>query len=514
MALTQRATKMGLSGARVDDFRNFATGIGVRGIDKRRGRQQWGYEELTEIECRFIWRGSDMADRAVSKFVEEMFREGFSYQVPGDKDLSEELDMAARELGLQEQVITALKYMRAYGGCGIFLGADDGARDLSMPLREDRIRSFDYLTPFTPMELVPVTWYSDPLRPKFGTIETYRLNPLDRPPGAAPDLFTLPVIHESRIIPLQGVIVWRGQPLYNLHPGWGDSVFVRLRQVIADFEQAWGGAGILISDFAVATLKLKGLAELMAAGGASVEQRAQAIEDGRSVARTTIIDAEEEFRRETTTVTGLPELLDRMSNRLAAAMDLPVSLMMGQEPAGLNATGDSDIRWWYGTVGAQQRIRAKPLLERIQRLRFLARNGVTKGKLPEKWGVKFPSLWRPSETEMATVRLQQAQADQIYLQNQVVTAAEIARSRFGGGEYSVETQVDLDLRNELADEGSEADELGLGEEPKPKPAPQGPPPPAAGGGAPTPAEDGPLPKVAGENTGFPQQPQAKRGTTA
>ncbi len=482
--------------ARADNYSNFGTGIGVRGIDKRISRGRWGYQDVPEFEARFILRGSDMAQRAVNKIVDEMFREGYRVRIADDKDLATEMELSNREARINEGVMTALRWARAFGGCALFLGADDGAKDLSLPLREDRIRSFDYVTPFSPLEMVPVTWYADPLRPKFGLPETYRLTPLDRPPGWSPDMYSMPVIHESRIIAFQGTVNWRGQIVYNVHPGWGDSVFVAIRQVLEDFEQAFGGVSLLMSDFAVSTLKLKRLDELLAAGGAELTVRAQMLEDARSIARVTIIDADEEFKRESTTVTGLPDLIDRFEGRLASAMDLPVDLMLGQAPAGLNATGDSTIRWWYGTVAAHQRMKAQPPLERIVKLRLLAKNGPSKGKLPKNWAITFPSLWRPSEVEAADIRLKQAQADQIYLVNQVVTPQEVARSRFGGEEYSTDTQIDMSLRDDLAGPHHEASKLGLGDEPSNEGRVVAPTAPVA-------EATSALPKGPGRNEGFP-----------
>ena len=50
--------------------------------------------------------------------------------------------------------------------------------------------------------------------------------------------------------------------------------------------------------------------------------------------------------------------------------------------------------------------------------------------------LKWPSLWQMSPTEEADYRNKIATTDGIYLQNQVLTPAEVAVSRFGGGRYS------------------------------------------------------------------------------
>ena len=55
----------------------------------------------------------------------------------------------------------------------------------------------------------------------------------------------------------QGEVVNRGQILYHIHQGWGDSVFVRVKKALSDFEQVWGGASVLMSDFSVLTMKIK-----------------------------------------------------------------------------------------------------------------------------------------------------------------------------------------------------------------------------------------------------------------
>ena len=54
---------------------------------------------------------------------------------------------------------------------------------------------------------------------------------------------------------------------------------------------------------------------------------------------------------------------------------------MGQAPAGLNATGDSEIRWFYDRVAARQRRELQPALKRLVKLLFLSKRGPTKGKL-------------------------------------------------------------------------------------------------------------------------------------
>jgi uncharacterized protein len=378
------------------------------------------------------------------------------------KELAEAMDKEHRRINTIEVFRKALHYARAYGGAAVLLGADDGSRDLRLPLQEDKIKSFDWMTVLTPRECQPVEYYSNPRKPKYGEVAVYRIHPINSPPGGEAELARLPEVHESRILRFGGIQTSRRATYSNIVPGWDDSIFVRLAQIVSDFQASWQGAGILLQDFATPVLKIKGLAKVLAAKNASSQSiavRAGALEMSRSIARVLLLDSEEEFKRETVTVTGLAEILDRLALRLAAAAKMPVSLLMGQSPAGLNATGDSDIRWFYDQVSAMQERAVRAPASRVTKLLFLNKSGPAKGKEPENWDLKFGALWQLTEKEQAEVRKIQAEVDSLYIDAGVVTTMEITKSRFGGDGYSTETTVNMDLRNDLFDDDAQAEEL-------------------------------------------------------
>jgi phage-related protein (TIGR01555 family) len=123
--------------------------------------------------------------------------------------------------------------------------------------------------------------------------------------------------------------------------------------------------------------------------------------------------------------------------RLAAAARLPVSLLMGQAPAGMNATGESDIRFFYDQVRAEQEA-LKPKLERL--IKIISANDNA------KVSIEFPALWQMTDREKAELRRMEAETDRIYLQEGVLLPEEVAIKRFSGGEYA----IDLTSRAELA----------------------------------------------------------------
>jgi phage-related protein (TIGR01555 family) len=167
-------------------------------------------------------------------------------------------------------------------------------------------------------------------------------------------------------------------------------------------------------------------------------KRMELVDMSRSISRSILLDAEDEdFRRDSYGFSGIPEILEKMMLRLAAAARLPVSLLMGQAPAGMNATGESDTRFFYDQVRAEQEA-IKPKLERLIKIMI--------GNDSAKVVIEFPALWQMTDRDKAELRRMEAETDRIYLQEGVLLPEEVAVKRFSGGEFS----IDINSRAELA----------------------------------------------------------------
>lgn len=446
---------------KADDWQSAVTGFGVLGRDKRLGAQFYS-NFVDQATAEDIWQGDDIAARIVETVPNEMTREGWDVRIEGDAEAAEEIEQKLRDLNAEYVLRQALCYRSAYGGAGVLLGVDDGARGQALrePLAVDRVNTFTHLTLFTPKELQARAWYNNPLAPKFGQVSHYLLTP------QVANGVSTNEIHESRMLIFQGTSVSNGKALRGsgAGPGWGDSIFIRIMDIIRDFQSTWAGVNILLQDFAPPVLKIKGLAKLLASNtsGHSLAARAEALDQARSIARTTILDSEEEFSRQSVSVAGLAEVVEQLALRLAAAADMPVSLLMGQSPSGLNATGEANTKWFFDQVRAKQKFQLLHQLRKLVQLIMLSKDGPTNGVEPDNWSVTFRPLQQTTEKENAEIREIQSRVDATYITNQVVTSQEIAKSRFGGDEYSTATQIDVDLRDEmLADEELQENQLGV-----------------------------------------------------
>lgn len=460
MAKTKRAR------SRSDGWANVFTALGDATRDKRMGAR-FGVTRVTELEAEELYRGDDMAARVIELPPNMALRNGFTVGIssleaegdalptpkveqtdaapgPTESDAHETEEAIAAwldELNTIPTLIEARCWERAYGGCAMLMGIDDG-QAFDKPVREGTIRGVRYLVNLRPRECWPIAWNTNPRSRGFGQPVLYQVRRETSGNVAQTAGF---VVHSSRIIRFDGVRVSRRHTQENR--GWGDSILNRLVGVLRDFQSSFETVPILLTDFAQAVWKMKGLAEMLAGDEAElVAERIRQADVARSMLRALVTDAEDDFSRQQTPVAGLPELLDRQSKRFAAAANIPPSLLYGEAPAGLNATGEVNARWFYDELEAQRRVVLRPRLNKLVRYGFLSSEGPTGGVEPARWSIKFGPIWIPLPAEVADLRLKVAQADQIYLGAQVLTPEEVAASRFGGDEWSMETRLDMETR--------------------------------------------------------------------
>lgn len=362
----------------------------------------------------------------------------------GGKDLAEDIQGRWEELNLEQTLFRAFCYENAYGGAAIIMGAIDGSDNWEQPLDEKTVREFKFLTLLEPQQVVPEAWYLNPLEAKYGEVEIYRINPRTRGGGvnSGGEVYAgTTLVHESRMLIFPGITVSVDQ--VGELSGWGDSTLTRIWQVLRDFGLTWESASILMNDFAQAVYKIKDLNQLFQADDSTaLKVRMQMVELMRSTARAVLIDSEEEFERKATPITGLPEFLDRFERRLTTAAGIPLTLLIGTSPGGLNATGESDTRQFYDDISSEQRQRLLPMIERVVRLLFRAAGKPE----PQNWSIEFRPLWQPTDKEKAETRKLVAETDAIYIGSSVYSPEECAVSRFGGDKYSSEMTIDFTAR--------------------------------------------------------------------
>jgi phage-related protein (TIGR01555 family) len=426
----------------VDAWLNLTTGLGTS-RDKRVGGAA-SSDIITYYDALEMYRSDDMVSRIIDMPADEMVREWFDVVIPEDKEAGELLGAKLDDLNAQTVFKQAIRAQDLFGGSVILIGVNDGVIDLSRPLDMAQVRSVDFLNWFDASEVNAVEWQNNPAEANYGEPTHFDITPKTFGSGISTSSI-LKRVHRSRLLVLSRPIVSRttlGRSTMGSGSGFGESVLAPLYSIIRDYGVTWASVGHLLQDFAQSVYKFSGLGDALMSGQASaLNQRLEGIDRTRSVMRAVVLDKDDEFQRMATPLTGLPEIMQQFGYRIAAAAKMPVSLLLGQSPTGLNATGDSDVRWFYDHIKRRQKQEIAPLMEYLIKIIMNARVSPVNGKEPENWSLQWHELWQMTDEQKADVRLKMAQTDMIYLQNGVLSPTEVSTSRFGGDAYSIETTL-------------------------------------------------------------------------
>lgn len=435
----------------VDGWTSALTGLGTTTRDKRMSHTFAG-SCLTYMEVARLWEKDGLACKAIESPSAEAFREGYELTIGTQgkyDDLKEDVEDRLETLCADDAIEKAWQYKRAYGGATILLGTDDDA-PLDEPLVDERVRSLDYLTVFEPLEMIPEDPSGD--LQSYGQAQYYRINNTssmlyagsnynDKLKANRPKINSR--IHRSRLIVLDGIQTSRYLQSGNqVSPLYGASVVDRFIEALRDVSVAFAGCGILATDVSQPIIQIQGLLQMVGKNEEKLRARMAAIEMSRSNARAILLDEKEKFDRQTTNLSGIPELLDRLSIRLAAEIDIPLSVLLGYSPSSLGQPGEVELKLWYNKIRSMQRRKLSPLLKRIARLTM---RSLRQRKLPKRFDIEWFELERLNEKDRAEARLNQARADEIYLKYGALSPDEVRKARWTG-RYSFETQIDTDAK--------------------------------------------------------------------
>jgi phage-related protein (TIGR01555 family) len=453
---------------RADGFMNIITGVGTR-RDPTTSTDYTPETALSQGVLEAIYEGDGIGRRIVEMPAEEMCREWFSVET--DSGTGEDMADHLETLGARQVFIEASVWARLYGGAGVYFLLDDGL-DADQPVIPERIRSVQAMHVYDRFAISfdrAGELSQNPLRRLRGLPEFYHITP-----AFGGQQFR---VHESRMVLVPGRRLSDRRRQAN--GGWDAPVLQGVYTNLQRYSVAMGYSANILRDFVQVVLAVKGLTDLISSGReAVVTRRVQMLDVSRSILNAVIIDADgEEYTKNSSSVAGLPDLLDRFAEHLSASCGIPISKLFGRSPAGLNATGENEVRNYYDMLASEQERTLSPLAEEAVRLLFLAKDGPTGGVEPNNWSVRWESLFQPTEKEVVEVRKMVAETDKIYVDSGVLAADEVAQSRFGTGAYSIETTLtegtDRDTVASL-DPETEA-EMAIGIAQATKPAPGQPP---------------------------------------
>lgn len=379
-----------------------------------------------------------VVDDAIKNFIE----------IEGDQDecIVQELEA----LFIPEKLTEALYWDRLFGmSCALIL-ADDG-QELDQPINLKRLRRVSGIEVFdkrSVMEDTASLYYDTDVRDvNFGKAEYYTITP---PNG---ELFK---VHRSRLLIFDGETLPKLERIANNGAGLSclDGIPAAINRVKTSMDKTID----IMDKVSTSLLKLQGLSNVLQTeeGTKAVIKRLDLIDYSRRLNGSVAIDKDDEYAVFNIPLGGLTDIIQEMEQYVCAVTGYPFTKLFGRSPAGMNATGQSDMQIYYDKVKSYQKRKLRPALEYLVKLIQLSSEGPTQGKELEKWSIKFKALQQLNDLEQANVDKTQAEVRAAIVKlvldlvdNQMLDATQGRKYLAERGDIPVsETELDLDDETE------------------------------------------------------------------
>jgi len=380
-----------------DGIENFLTRTGITANNISAG-SNYNFLPISRnrLQVEWAYRSSWIVGTIVDCVAEDMTVAGVDLLCDASPDEIAEIESEIDNLQVWSALCDTEKWSRLYGG-SIGLLMIDG-QDVSTPLNIETVgkNQFRGVLPldrwalFPSLEDLVTEWGPDLGCPKYYDVR--------------PDMGTgLPSmrIHYSRVIRLEGVRLPYWQRITENY--WGQSVIERLWDRLVAFDSATQGTAQLVYKAHLRTYKVKDLRKLIAMGGKALDgllAQMNMIRQFQSNEGMTLMDTDDEFEVHPYTFTGLDLVLLQFGQQLSGASQIPLVRLFGQSPAGLNSTGESDLRTYYDGIKRQQNSRFGIGVRKVYEAAWRSKHGAAP---PDHWKVKFRPLWQMDDEQRANV---------------------------------------------------------------------------------------------------------------
>lgn len=379
-----------------------------------------------------------VVDDAIKNFIE----------IDGDQDecIVQELEA----LFIPEKLTEALYWDRLFGMSVALILADDG-QELDHPINLKRLRRVSGVEVFdkrSVMEDSASLYYDTDVRDiNFGKAEYYTITP---PNG---NLFK---VHRSRLLIFDGETLPKLERIANNGAGLSclDGIPAAINRVKTSMDKTID----IMDKVSTSLLKLQGLSNVLQTeeGTKAVIKRLDLIDYSRRLNGSVAIDKDDEYAVFNIPLGGLTDIIQEMEQYVCAVTGYPFTKLFGRSPAGMNATGQSDMQIYYDKVKSYQKRKLRPALEYLVKLIQLSSEGPTQGKELEKWSIKFKALEQLNDLEQANVDKTQAEVRAAVVKlvldlvdNQMLDATQGRKYLAERGDIPVsETELDLDDETE------------------------------------------------------------------
>ena len=346
-----------------------------------------------------LYRNDWIAARIIDTIPEDMTKNWYSVTSQINPDQIKQYEITERRTHLKRSILEGLKWGRLFGGAAgvIIIEGQEDMLDQPLDLRLVLPGTFKGL-------LIADRWsgiypdsnvVSDISDPDYGLPEYYTFSMSESA------LESGIRVHHSRIVRFTGRELPYVERLSENY--WGMSeiehVFTELNKRNTTSENI----ASLIFQANIRTYKMADLGQtLMTADPQSLSELYQTLTVQnflQSNMGMNVMDKDDDLQTSQYTFTGVSDVYEMFMLDIAGAAEIPVTKLFGRSPAGMNATGESDLTNYYDKIGQDQETCLRPVIEKLLPIICLS----TWGVIPDDIDFTFNPIGTTSETERASL---------------------------------------------------------------------------------------------------------------
>lgn len=347
-----------------------------------------------------LYRTNWVVQNVVGLMVDDMLREWYKLKGNITPEAQDALAKVERDTRIRDRLNEGLRWGRLYGGAaGLILVR--GQEDLSKPLDLDVVYPGSFRGLYILDRWMGITATNGLVLEAGDPVpEYYAITDAEGHTAAR--------VHHSRVIRFTGRELPMVERMAEMY--WGESEIEALYEEVVAHDNVSANMVALTFQANVNTMEVKGLEQLFGIGSGQAQRRFWNVMQAQSVLRsnfgTQLVEQGTKLTNTQYTFTGLQEVYESMCLNLCGASHYPMTKLFGRSPAGMNATGESDLKNYYDYVDSQREAKLRPALQKL--LPVLAMSAW--GFVPDDLDFSFPPLWTPTAMETAEITLKKAQA--------------------------------------------------------------------------------------------------------
>lgn len=402
----------------MDAFSNPAARLGFGTMDLTQAttypmtRMTQNYELLTSL-----YRDNWIVQNIVATIPNDMIRKWYEIKSGIAPNYINQMVKLERRTQIRKKLLLGMYWGRLYGGAvGVIL--IKGQNDMSQPLDLDMVLPGSFLGlqildrwsgVYPEGELV-----TDPSDPDFGLPAYYTIR--DDTTG-----YMVARVHHSRIIRFIGrELPWLEQ-VTEVY--WGESEIEAIYNEIVRRDNVAANIAALTFRANVNYMETEGLDQLLGTANTEMQRRFWNVMAAQSIMEsnfgTRVINKGDAIHNTQYTFTGLSDVYDRVMMDVAGAARTPVTKLFGRSPAGLNSTGESDMKNYYDYIDGLRENDLRPIIERLLPIMALSAWGM----IPDDLDIQFPPMQTADAKEQAEITERSVNSILSVYQNDLIDAA-------------------------------------------------------------------------------------------